>query len=237
MKEDVLAANRYLKETMKDDKDVVITAALLAEVIYRMFRYVDISGKSIDKELVPDWREKLAGQHSGGNTISYCSNISIRKLQEAAKFSHTLFQLAQIETELKRQAGLTSDSLGISDFTQTFLNTLILSLNYDRRFIPPELPRSQNKTHVDFIKTAFDEAFAVLSDKDALETSIVTLQEYREAHSSKRKSDQEKLKRRIEGEREKDIFFDAVYDVIKRQEEIDAEQAMTEKLLELALAG
>ncbi len=173
----ILCSNAYLREKRMEDADVVATIALLSEFVYRQFRYVEVSGKTLDKAQVETWRDQLIGEHEGGRTISYVSDVSVRTLKHASRLGFAIFKTASIEADLMRSRGIGFESVGYVDFLGSFLDALKLALTYDRRFIPADLPQSLDKTHAEMLEAVFKDLSSAI-DVDAFEDAGIILTEF-----------------------------------------------------------
>jgi len=223
--DDILIAYGYLTNKMKEDKEMRITRALLTEIVYDIFRYVQVGNDRIDKAVAPTWREIIGGQHSAGLTMSYCSDISVRTLQSAGRFATALFELATTEAEAMKKAGITQEDVGSMDFVKAFLDAVKLALNYDRRFIPTDLPAQFNMTHAEFINRAFDDAFSVIASNNmqTFETMALLLLEFDEAYE---KNDKAKMDNLVKmAAKTKDLRY--AYNIMKKNiDEIEQKEIM-----------
>jgi MoxR-like ATPase len=226
MREDVLKGNRILAEC--SGRLTTHYLAVLAAYLEQRFRYIESGGKRYDKTKV-DWRMMLQpGSHGSGDAISYASDISQRAQQEnrmveALLLYYSAFKSTEGESELS--TGMIRDC---------YLDSLMLSLRYDRRFLPFEYIEDQHhgdaKEYLDKIKQSLrnevnaeileDCGGALLNADEALRTGkpemVQQLKEYVEdqyktdpiARTTIRILDQ-KNKKRLHSER-KDKVRDAI---------------------------
>lgn len=185
LSKDVVASYRYLTDVRHGDLEAVAAVSLLAEFIYPQFRYVTVGGKRLDKLQEQNWRDLLLGQHAGGSTISYVSDVSVRMLKSAARLGFTMFKIASIETELLNRKGMKTKPIEYTDFLDSSLNALKLGLTYDRRFIPAEFPQQIGKTHTEMLDGAFRDLSSSL-DTEVFQDATLMLLEF---HQALRKAD------------------------------------------------
>jgi len=170
----------YLKEKMREDSEINAVLSLIKEYVYQRFRYVTLNKSVIDKAQKINWRsaQELKGQHNSGSLVSYCSDISIRTLQSAGRLACAMYMVAELEGEALRQ-GNSSQESSINELVSSYVASLRLALNYDRRFIPDGLPEDRSKTHAEMISTVFDEVAGEM-DPGKLATASVLLMEFSE---------------------------------------------------------
>jgi len=182
MSQDVLACYRHLAGGMGSDDIVVAARSLLSEMFHRAFRYVDVSGKQLDKAVERSWRDKFAGSHDSALVVSYCSDISVRTLKSAGRLASALFKAVETESGLLVKAGLSDASTGMREFVDAYIESMKLALNYDRRFIPDGLPEQLDMTHREMLAKAFDDVNRTI-DIDNLETAVSFLAKFSDALS------------------------------------------------------
>ncbi len=179
--DDVIASYSHLVKGMTEDPEMTLAMSLLAEVVYDSFRHVKTAdGKEIDKCNVPNWRDVLPGEHAGGNTISYVSDVSVRTLVRAYRLGFAIYKIAGLEAELVRSRGMPVAPMEMSDFLDSYFGALKLALTYDRRFIPADLPKSLNKTHAEVLDGAFTDLRSIV-DSESFEDAGVALGVFFEA--------------------------------------------------------
>ena len=106
-------------------------AEILSAYLFARFRKMKAGGKEFDKAQVLDWRALIEpGTNAMGDVISYSSDISQRTLQEsrlaeAVLFYYGGFRQAEGAAEIENSA-----------LIDCYLETLMLKLRYDRRFLP-----------------------------------------------------------------------------------------------------
>lgn len=183
LRNSAIQSYRYLRERIREDPEVNTVSSLLKEFVYNLFRYVEIGKIPVDKAQKKTWRDALqaSGDHSAGTLVSYCSDISVRTLQGAGKLAFAMYSTAEIEEELLRGASGESGvpGIGIDDFIRTYLEALKLALNYDRRFIPADLPEQLGRTHADMLATVFADVSGRI-DPGRFTTAAVLLMEFSE---------------------------------------------------------
>jgi MoxR-like ATPase len=113
--------------------------AILAAYIERRFRHFTVGGRTYDKTQVENWREMLqAGSHARGDKIAFASDISERALQESSLAEALLlyyhgFKAAEGEAVLSPQI-----------LVDCYLETLMLAMRYNRRFLPLDHIREEH---------------------------------------------------------------------------------------------
>ncbi len=167
----------YLKEKMRGDPEINAAYSLLKEFVYNVFRYIKVNNATIDKAQEKNWRDALHGEHSGGLIVSYCSDISVRTLQNAGKLAFAMFNIAETENRMLRESGLDNPSLNLGDFVNAYMEALKLALNYDRRFISEDLLEQIGKKHSDMLSDAFNDVRFMI-DNDQFGTALVLLTEF-----------------------------------------------------------
>ena len=173
MTPDVLAAHAYLRQKRTQDTETAATIALFSEFAYDQLRYVSIGGKRVDKAQEHSWRDKLSGEHDAGKMMSFASDVSVRTLKHAVRMACSIFQIAQIESELKISHGVRVNPVEFSDFLSAFLDSLKLSLTYDRRFIPADLPGQLDKTHAEMLDAVFADLASAMDTNSFYQTSMI----------------------------------------------------------------
>jgi hypothetical protein len=136
---------------------------------------VTIGNRELDKAQNENWREELTGEHSGGNMISYVSDISVRTLKRARRLGFALFKLAHAESETLRSKGYRTEGVDFVDLMDGFIDALKLSLTYDRRFIPSDLPRTVEKTHREVLEAAFKDLAESIDTEKFQDTSVLLM--------------------------------------------------------------
>ncbi len=180
MTQSVIGSNRYLLSKAREDPQMAVAIALMSEFIYRSFRYVVVEGKMVDKAQDDGWRDSLLGEHSGGKTISYVSDVSVRTLKRAARLGFALFQIGSAESEELSRAGIEASPFRLKEFMEAYTGALKLALNYDRRFIPADLPRRLDKTHAELLELAFKD-LSDQADENKFQDACLYLMEFTEA--------------------------------------------------------
>jgi hypothetical protein len=185
MQDEVVAAFRYLDGQKQADDEVVVARSLLASMVYSTFRYFTIGSgagaKEVDKLEVENWRDMLAGQHSGGILNPYCSDISRRTIQDVGNLSLALYKIAKVEAELAERAGIGSGVRpGMGDFIDAYFESIKHSLIYDRRFVPKDLPSAMKKTHKEIIDGAFSEVRGEV-ESESFGNAVVVMCAFNEA--------------------------------------------------------
>ncbi len=172
-----LIIESYNQLRSQDSSDAVIASAIMKEIIYNLFRYVEIGGAMVDKVNVKSWRDQLLGQHARGDIISLCSDISIRKLEGATGLASTLYTLSELESELENKAGIEPNSPDIAEFIKLYLETLKLSLAYDRKFITEDLEGALDRSRQEILDDVFASVWEKISPDD-LSFATVTMKEF-----------------------------------------------------------
>lgn len=176
----VLAAHGYLEGKLRADSGVAAVVSLFSEFVYDSFRYVTLGNRRVDKAQEDDWRDSLLGEHQGGRTISYVSDVSVRTLKNATKLSFAIYEAARVESELLKARGISEVEVGCDDFLDAYINSLKLALTYDRRFIPADLPRRLGRTHADMLDSVFSDLVGSF-EPDEFEDACMTLEQFYEA--------------------------------------------------------
>ncbi len=184
LRNEAISSHRYLKEKIREDAEVNTVSSLLKEFVYGLFRYVELNKAKTDKAQMKTWRDALlaaGGEHATGTLISFCSDISVRTLQSAGKLAYSIYKAAEVETELLKSSsqGEHLPDVQIDDFVKAYVEALKLALNYDRRFIPEDLPDTLHKTHADMISTVFMDVSGRI-DPNKFTTASVLLMEFNE---------------------------------------------------------
>jgi hypothetical protein len=156
---DVVETFALLQQMRAGEADCAITNALLMEIVGNLFQYVEIGKKTVDKMQERKWRDMLkSGGHTGGALLAYTSEISTRTLKLASNLTYVLYKLVEIECKIAAKAKVGMDAPTQADYIRLYLECVKFAMNYDRRFIPDDLPGQLNKTHKEFIDGAFDDA-------------------------------------------------------------------------------
>ncbi len=133
------------------------------------------------------------GEHAAGSLISYCSEISTRTLQHAGRLGYAFYLLAKKERELKEEWARACEAAGqekavenlgpaSDDFALLIegnLRALALALNYDRHFMPEDLPRQLNLTHKEMLNKVIEEVRTAIPTRD-FENACYVLDEFRQ---------------------------------------------------------
>ncbi len=104
---------------------------IMSAYIFDRARYLEANGKRVDKTKVFDWRSLIKpGTHASGERIAWASDISQRALQEnrlaeAILLYYKAFKGLEGENELPTEM-----------LVDTYLETVMLNLRYNRRFLP-----------------------------------------------------------------------------------------------------
>lgn len=232
---DVLGAHRYLTQKRLEDPDVLATLALLSEFAYDQFRYVTVTEKRLDKAQDDGWRDHLIGEHDGGKTISYVSDVSVRTLKHAARLGFAIFKTASVESELLRSQGVGVEPVGYTDFLGSFLDALRLALTYDRRFIPAELPKQLDMTHKDMLDAVFKDLSSAI-DVDSFHDAGILLTEFNEAFQAGNDAEAQKVVDAISSAVEENSAFATAHGIMEAElKKKDGERKTG--LLQAALSG
>ena len=135
-KKDVLSGHALVRQFSSEMSHYF---AILAAYIEKRFRHFTAGGKRYDKTQVENWREMLqAGSHAKGDKLAFASDISERALQEsslaeALLLYHYEFKAAEGETALPPQI-----------LVDCYLETLMLAMRYNRRFLPADHIREEH---------------------------------------------------------------------------------------------
>lgn len=131
MREDVLRGNRLLKDLTGTTLHYL---GIISAYINSRFRFFESGGRRYDKTQVQNWRYMLQeGSHSSADRIAYASDISQRAQQENTLAEALLLYYSGFKSLEGQDGPLPTDIM-----LDCYLDTLMLSLRYDRRFLPSE---------------------------------------------------------------------------------------------------
>jgi len=234
----VLSSYRRIEENVMGNSETAEAYALLAEMTFKAFRTVKIgprgAEKEVDKAVEENWREILltqrqgGGQHSGAELISYCSDIPMRTITGTGRFAFTLFDIASLSAKVDNKTGKKTPIPGNSEHIATFFEVLKLALNYDRRFISPELPEQLGKSRGEMLSKAFNDLSSRI-DPDLFENGIIALQTFDEALANGNERDINQIVQAHENVKGQSPIFSAVLGILKdrirrRNEKLDYER-------------
>jgi len=129
MRENVIAAHDTVK---RFHKELTHYFEIITAYLGPRFRFFDAGGRLVDKTHC-DWRTALqGGAHGAGDAISFASDISGRTLHE------TMFPHALILYYAGWRGAEGHGDLPTSVVVDAYLESLMLNLRYDRRFLPGE---------------------------------------------------------------------------------------------------
>jgi MoxR-like ATPase len=159
MQSDVLRGNRTLTDF---SGSMVHYLSILAAYIDRRFRIFESGGKQYDKTQVEDWRSLLQqGSHAKGDKIAFASDISTRAQQENKLAEALLLFYICFKNEEAKSKKPTSDAIEAVPSEMVldcYLETLMLNLRYDRRFLPfdhiIEAHHGDAKEYLDAVKSS-----------------------------------------------------------------------------------
>jgi hypothetical protein len=116
---------------------------ILAAYVFERFRKMKAGNKTIDKTQVFDWRALIQpGANAKGDVISRTSDISQRSLQEGKLAEALIFYYAGFK------AGEGSGEIDTGVLIDAYLETLVLKLRYDRRFLDFDYIRENHDGNV-----------------------------------------------------------------------------------------
>lgn len=107
---------------------------VLSAYVYARFLNMNVGDREVNKRQVDDWRRLIVpGSHAAGDLVSHASEISQRMVQEGNLTEALLLYLAGVRlAEGKGE----DDSITSEDLVGCYLETLMLNVRYDRRFLP-----------------------------------------------------------------------------------------------------
>ncbi len=154
------------KTVQKLSSDFSCYMEILSAYVYSRFLKMDAGGKQINKRQVGDWRALVVpGSAAFGDVLSYASDVSQRNLQEGRLAEALLLHIAA----LNRSAGKSEEeTLKAENLVDAYLETLMMNLRYDRRFLPFDYIR---ENHSDNVKEYLQKVKESL--KAELEASVV----------------------------------------------------------------
>lgn len=159
MRELVFSAGKLLEEF---SSSVSHYMEILSAYVYSRFLTMESGGREVNKRKVDDWRRLIVpGSHASGDVISQASDVSQRMVQEG-RLSEALllYRAGTLGEEGAQATELPLDplgSIGLNDILDCYLETFMLNVRYDRRFLP-----------FDFIREKYDgDAKAYLDEVNA----------------------------------------------------------------------
>jgi hypothetical protein len=107
---------------------------VLSAYVYARFLNMKVGDREVNKRQVDDWRRLIVpGSHAAGDLVSQASEISQRMVQEGNLTEALLLYLAGVRlAEGKGE----DDTVTSDDLVGCYLETLMLNVRYDRRFLP-----------------------------------------------------------------------------------------------------
>jgi len=214
MSEAVLRSYHHLRHAMETDVEMALTRSFLMEILYHSFRYVSIGGATVDKATESGWRDRLTGEHSGGLTVSFCSDISIRMLLHTARLAFATYKIVEIESTLQSGSPIVArQSASVMDFLDAYFGSLKLALSYDRRFIPTDLPKRLGKTHQQMLDSAFADVRRTI-DSALLVKAVTCLIDFAGFRKRSEYDNINKLLKFIDDSLEAFPFLRVVHDII-----------------------
>ncbi len=148
MRKEVFAVSRSLGELSKVYGHYM---EILSAYVYSRFLKMKVAGKELNKRQVEDWRSLIVpGSHAAGDVISQGSDISQRMVQEGTLSEALLLYLAGVKMAQGADAETAVTSQNLID---CYLETLMLNVRYDRRFLPFDYIRENHDGDIsEFLK-------------------------------------------------------------------------------------
>jgi|GEM_PF-5508627 len=129
----VFEGNRAMRELAED---FVEFFGIITSYVYNRMLKMEVGGTEVNKRQVTDWRSAIESEtHASGDILSYASDVSQRAVQSVALAEALLLYRSGLKMA---ESGETEDIVSPQEIIDCYLETLVLGLRYDRRFIPWE---------------------------------------------------------------------------------------------------